>query len=503
MTACAFTRAQLGMEAPRVTVEVHCGSGLPQFTLVGLAEAAVRESRERVQAALVNSGYSVPAGRIVVNLSPADLPKEGGRYDLAIAMGLLAASGQIPATWLSEVEFHGELSLAGDLRPVPGLLVATVRAAAEGRGVVVPEANEAEARLAAGARVLAVRHLTALVGTLREGDSTGFVVSRPVRPACGIRAPELAEVRGQVAARRALEIAAAGGHGLLLVGPPGAGKSMLAARLPGLLPPLSDQEATECAMVRSLTAGGFGESCGSCRPFRAPHHAASASAIVGGGSRPTPGEVSLAHHGVLFLDELPEFNRAVLEALREPLECGSVRVVRAGYRASFPARFQLVAAMNPCPCGYAGYRADRCRCSPSQVNRYAGRVSGPLIDRIDMHLFMQPSLGRCDAPGSVACESSAVVAGRVDQARQIQTGRGALNALLGGAMLDEACGLDPASALWLDEATSRLGLSARAQIKVRRVARTIADLAGRCQVEQGDLAEALSYRRLDRVPGGG
>lgn len=502
MTACAFTRAQLGMEAPQVAVEVHCGNGLPQFTLVGLAEAAVRESRERVQAALANCGYSVPAGRIVVNLSPADLPKEGGRYDLAIAMGLLAASGQIPLGWLDGVEFYGELSLAGGLRPVPGLLVATVRAAAQGHRVVVPEANDHEARRAPGARVLAARDLSSLVAALRDQTLACFTASRPPRPDCRVEAPELAEVRGQSAARRALEIAAAGGHGLLMVGPPGAGKSMLAARLPGLLPPLSDEEATECAMVRSLTGAGFGEPGWHCRPFRAPHHAASAAAIVGGGSRPLPGEVSLAHHGVLFLDELPEFNRAVLEALREPLECGNVRVVRAGYRASFPARFQLVAAMNPCPCGYAGYRAERCRCSPAQVHRYAGRVSGPLVDRIDMHLFMQPSPSRREGSAGAAGESSAQVAARVRAARAVQAGRGALNALLEGEALDGACRVEPALSLWLDEAVSRLGLSARAQVKVRRVARTIADLAGRRPIEQGDLAEALSYRRLDRAPAG-
>lgn len=503
MTASAYTRAQLGMEAPLVTVEVYCGNGLPQFTLVGLAETAVRESRERVQAALINSGYSVPAGRIVVNLSPADLPKEGGRYDLAIAMGLLAASGQIPAEWLQEVELYGELSLAGALRPVPGLLVATVRAAAEGHGIAVPEANEGEARLAQGARVLAVRDLAALIAALRDGGAAGFAASRPVSLPRRAEAPDLVEVRGQSAARRALEIAAAGGHALLMVGPPGAGKSMLAARMTGLLPPLSAEEATECAMVRSLTGVGLGQVGWHGRPFRAPHHAASASAIVGGGSRPMPGEVSLAHHGVLFLDELPEFNRAVLEALREPLECGSVQVVRAGYRASFPARFQLLAAMNPCPCGFAGYRADRCRCSPSQVQRYAGRVSGPLVDRIDMHLFMQPATPRSGSPDSPASESTATVAARVEAAREVQVRRGALNALLEGEALDEACAVEPGLMLWLEDATHRLGLSARAQVKVRRMARTIADLAGRARVDQADLAEALSYRRLDRGPAAG
>ncbi|MFZ9966097.1 MAG: YifB family Mg chelatase-like AAA ATPase [Steroidobacteraceae bacterium] len=503
MTASAYTRAQLGMEAPLVTVEVYCGNGLPQFTLVGLAEAAVRESRERVQAALINSGYSVPAGRIVVNLSPADLPKEGGRYDLAIAMGLLAASGQIPAEWLQQVELYGELSLAGALRPVPGLLVATVRAAGEGRSVVVPKANEGEARLATSARVLAVPDLTALVAALRDGGTGYFSASRPVTPHRCAQAPELAEVRGQSAARRALEIAAAGGHALLMVGPPGAGKSMLATRMTGLLPPLSAEEATECAMVRSLTGRDLDNASWHCRPFRAPHHAASASAIVGGGSRPMPGEVSLAHHGVLFLDELPEFNRAVLEALREPLECGSVRVVRAGYRANFPARFQLVAAMNPCPCGFAGYRADRCRCSPSQVHRYAGRVSGPLVDRIDLHVFMQPSTGRSSPADSSPSESTATVAARVEAAREVQSRRGALNARLEGESLEGACAVEPALALWLEDATHRLGLSARAQVKVRQVARTVADLAGRARMEQADLAEALSYRRLDRSPAGG
>jgi magnesium chelatase family protein len=496
--ATVLTRAQLALEAPLVRVEVHCGTGLPQFTVVGLAETSVRESRERVRAALAQGGFGFPDGRVTVNLAPADLPKEGGRYDLAVALGILVATRQLPEAGLSGTEFYGELSLSGELRAVRGTLAAAVHAMQDGRRIVVPAANAGEARIARGARVAGATTLTGVCNGLSGGAGLAFAVGAalPAPPADG---PDLAEVRGQAGARRALEIAAAGSHSLLFIGPPGAGKSMLAQRLPGLLPPLDDEAALECAMlhslVRPLPPAAEWRRC----PFRAPHHGASAAAVVGGGGRLRPGEISLAHRGVLFLDELPEYRRDVLEALREPLETGTVSIARAAWQGGFPARFQLVAAMNPCPCGYAGDPNGRCRCTPPIVRRYLARVSGPLLDRIDLHVDV-PRLEYAALMPAGASESSMAVAARVLRARERQRERGSLNSALGAGPLEAACGLGLREHGLLDSASQRLGLSARACHRVLRVARTIADLAGAEHVGIAELSEAIGYRRLDRVP---
>ncbi len=495
--ATVLTRAQFGLDAPLVRVEVHCGAGLPQFSIVGLAETAVRESRERVRAALAQGDFEFPPGRVTVNLAPADLPKQGGRFDLAIALGILAASGQVPAERLDGMEFYGELSLSGELRPVHGLLAAAVHAVRDGRLLVVPVANAEEGRVAHGARVAGAPTLLAVRHGLCGGAGLEFAAGAAL-PAVGISGPDLADVRGQAAAKRALEIAAAGGHSLLLIGPPGAGKSMLARRLPGLLPPLGDSEALECAMLHSLARPLPPVSEWRRRPFRAPHHGASSAAVIGGGGRLRPGEISLSHHGVLFLDELPEFHRDVLEALREPLETGTVSIARAQWHGQFPARFQLVAAMNPCQCGYAGDTNGRCRCTAPTVRRYLSRISGPLLDRIDLHVEV-PRLeyGALAAPVTPA-ESSAIVAERVQLARRRQDARGALNAALDLEAPGGCCRLGLREHALLEAASRRLGLSARACHRIQRVARTIADLAGLERIGVAELSEAIGYRRLDR-----
>ncbi len=497
--ATALTRAQFGLDAPLVRVEVHCGAGLPQFTIVGLAETAVRESRERVRAALAHCGCEFPAGRVTVNLAPADLPKEGGRFDLAVALGILAASEQLPAERLEGTEFYGELSLSGELRTVRGTLAAAVHAVRDGRRLVVPASNADEARVARDARVAGAVSLTAVCNGLRGGAGLDFTTAGEL-PFCAGAGPDLADVRGQAGAKRALEIAAAGGHSLLLIGPPGAGKSMLAQRLPGLLPPLDDDEALESAMLHSLAFPLPPVSEWRRRPFRAPHHGASAAAVVGGGGRLRPGEISLAHHGVLFLDELPEYRRDVLEALREPLETGSVSIARSAWHGQFPARFQLVAAMNPCQCGYAGDPNGRCRCTASSVRRYLSRVSGPLLDRIDLHVEVPRLEYASLGPMATAPESSSTVAARVREARLRQQHRGAQNATLDARTLVEACGLGLREHSLLEAASRRLGLSARACHRILRVGRTIADLAALQALSVVELSEAIGFRRLDREP---
>ncbi len=497
--ATALTRAQFGLDAPLVRVEVHCGAGLPQFSIVGLAETAVRESRERVRAALAQGGLRFPDGRVTVNLAPADLPKEGGRYDLAVALGILAATGQLQADRLEGTEFYGELSLSGDLRPVRGLLAASAHAVRAGRRLVVPLANAEEARVARGARVAGAATLTEVQGAFAGGPGLAFSGGSGL-PECAAAAPDLADVRGQAGAKRALEIAAAGSHSLLFVGPPGAGKSMLAQRLPGLLPPLDEDEALESAMLHSLVRPLPPVAEWRRPPFRAPHHGASATAVIGGGGRLRPGEITLAHRGVLFLDELPEYRRDVLEALREPLETGTVSLARAAWHGQFPARFQLVAAMNPCPCGYAGDANGRCRCPQSSVRRYVARISGPLLDRIDLHVDVPRLEYAALSPSGPVAEPSAAVAARVLEARARQAARGALNAFLDARRLADACGIGLREHGLLDAATRRLGLSARACHRILRVARTIADLAGMERVGVCELSEAIGYRRLDREP---
>ncbi|MGH8054878.1 MAG: YifB family Mg chelatase-like AAA ATPase [Stenotrophomonas sp.] len=494
--ALVHSRARAGVQAPAVQVEVHLSGGLPSTQIVGLPEAAVRESRDRVRAALLCAQFEFPARRITINLAPADLPKDGGRFDLPIALGILAASGQIDRATLAGHEFIGELALTGELRAVDGALPAAIAAAAEQRTLIVPAGNAGEAALARHASVKTARTLLEVCAAL-AGDKVLPAAQRP--PMQAAAQPDLADVRGQLQARRALEIAAAGGHHLLLLGSPGCGKTLLASRLPGILPEASETEALEAAAIASVSGRGVDPGRWRQRPFRSPHHTASAVALVGGGSHPRPGEISLAHNGVLFLDELPEWNRHALEVLREPLESGTVTISRAARSLEFPARFQLVAAMNPCPCGWAGDSSGRCRCSLDAINRYRARISGPLLDRIDLHLLvprLAPSALRGDAP---AGESSACVRERVAQARARQLQRaGTANAHLDQAQTLRDCGLCSADHDLLEQAMDRLQLSARSMHRILRVARTIADLAGVAEIQRSHLTEAIGYRQLDR-----
>lgn len=493
--AVVSSRALCGMDAPLVEVEVHLANGLPQFNIVGLPDTEVKESRDRVRAAIIQSGFEFPVKKITVNLAPADLPKESGRFDLPVAVGILAASGQIRADGLSAYEFAGELALSGALRPVRGAPAMAWQGHLAGRAFMLPEDNAVQAAVIDGVCAYGCSSLNAVAGHLN--GTAPLAAAQAAPPVSGsLNLPDLRDVKGQHTARLALEIAAAGGHSLLMMGPPGTGKSMLAQRLPSILPPLTTQERMEVLALRSLLSSASPQPADNgIRPFRSPHHSASAVALVGGGSDPRPGEISLAHHGVLFLDELPEFDRKVLEVLREPLESGEIHISRAARQAVYPAQFQLVAAMNPCPCGYLGHPSKPCRCTPESVRRYREKISGPLLDRIDLTIEV-PALSAADLTSAAAGEASSAVLQRVLAARERQYRRqGKINARLSSSDLDECAAIDAEAKAALAEMLEKLSLSARSFHRILRVARTLADLAGDEEVTRKHVIRAVGLRR--------